>query len=106
MTDHLRRQIESFLDTARKARTAEPRERRESIQRLLVRRANALREIRDDLGDKLDRGWVYLEANPGDEEIASHEDRWIDWLHDLEAIEEALGNASDAWLGPDVEEAA
>lgn len=101
MNEQLQRQIATFLATATKAREARPRERRESIQRLLVKRANGLRELKAEIEARVASGGRYLDEHQDADDFEAFEATWIDWCEDLSDIEEALGLGADLWLGSD-----
>lgn len=49
----------------------------------------------DELVQSMTRGEAWLKKNEGHEKFREREDQWIGWLHEHEAIEDALRSAAE-----------
>ena len=64
--------------------------RREGRLSLLLTEAGACAQRRDELLAALERGWVWLDRNPGSPKHGQNEDHWLGWLGEYETLENAL----------------
>lgn len=92
-------EIERFLKAADNAAKATEDGQRFATRSFLIKRATALRARRDDVRERMEAGWAWLDENPDDPAYEEHETRLIAWIADYEQICDALNDGLNRWLG-------
>ena len=100
--------IDDFLDTADRIRQSRHQERREALQRRLVKMSERMTAERDELLGKMESGWEWLESHKDDPRFLEFEDQWMAFAGRFNRICDALNEALHIWLDdePAIAEAA
>lgn len=88
--------LDDLLAAARRVADLPAGPRRDALWLRYSRLAAPLVDERADLLKKLTAGYTWLSRASGDDErYERNEDLWLDWLHQYEAIEDALREAEE-----------
>lgn len=98
--DTTQRLIKRLKTSATNVVNARNDDARVAARGFMISRALELCERRDELLQKIEEGWAWLEGfEDGDPEVATQEDRFSAWNVELRAITDALDDAAETWTG-------
>jgi hypothetical protein len=107
MNDATQHRIDRLMKSARNAASAKNRIQREAAQAFLITRADELNAERKAMEERLAKMWDWLDRQDAavdtqnvtpDRRYIEREDTAIAYLHDYEAVCDALDAARGIWL--------
>lgn len=98
--DTTAKRIDKLLKSARNVVNARNEAQKDAARGFMIQRARELCDRRDDLLQKIEDGWYWLDQHElNDPAVARQEEMFRNWNVELRHITDALDAAADTWTG-------
>lgn len=107
MNDLTTKRITKLIKSATNVRNARNDAQRDAARNFMIQRARELCNRRDELLQKIEDGWYWLESyQVNDPAVAKQEQMFHAWNDELRHITDALDEAAETWTQPVEQEVA
>lgn len=98
--DTTAKRIDKLLKSARNVANAKNVDQKDAARGFMIARALELCDRRDDLLQKIEAGWEWLDSyQVNDPAVATQEEQFRAWNVELRHITDALDDAAGMWTG-------